>query len=255
MLAYILSKIDTYFSYRFLFVPETIGTITWLSKNKKNLSKIKGGLVITCVGDNGTFTYKKTRHGNSSIDKIVTEIFKQSNTKTRTKDFFPFGSDERQFCSPGINLPIGVFMRTPYYEFKEYHTADDDLRFVTKKALNNSLSMLLKIISRIETKKITEPQSKNIKTVNNKSKTFLNLNPNCEPQLGKRNLYREISKSRLVDKDNSQDLLEMSMLWILNYSDGIHSLKDISKISGISLKLLEKTSQLLIKKRLLKNFY
>lgn len=251
MLAHILSKIDTYFSYRFLFVPETIGTITWLSKNQKNLSKIKGGLVITCVGDNGPFSYKKTRNGNSTIDKTVTKIFEQSKRKTKIKDFFPYGSDERQFCSPGINLPIGVFMRTPFYEFKEYHTADDNLKFVSKNALHDSLSMLVKIISKIETKRTIENQLKITKN-NNKSKTYLNLNPKCEPRLGKRNLYREISKSRLVDKDNSQDLLEMSILWLLNYSDGNHSLKDISKISGLSIKLLENSSQLLIKKRLLK---
>jgi aminopeptidase-like protein len=252
MLAHILSKIDTYFSYRFLFVPETIGTITWLFKNQKNLSKIKGGLVITCVGDNGDFTYKKTKQGNSTIDKIVDNIFKQSNKKTKTKNFFPYGSDERQFCSPGINLPVGVFMRTPYYEFKEYHTADDNLKFVSKTGLKDSLSMILKIILDIETKKNIEQQPKIKKNINDKSKIYLNLNPKCEPQLGKRNLYRKISKRRLVDKENSQDLIEISILWILNYSDGNHSLKDISKISGLPINLLEDSSQLLLKKHLLK---
>jgi aminopeptidase-like protein len=252
ILANILSKIDTYFSYRFIFVPETIGTITWLSKNQKNLSKIKGGLVITCVGDDGNFTYKKTKHGNSTIDKIINDIFKQSKRKTKTKDFFPYGSDERQFCSPGINLDVGVFMRTPYYEFKEYHTADDNLKFVSKTALKDSLSMLLKIISAIEITKNIEQYSKIKKIENKKSDIYLNLKPKCEPQLGKRKLYRNISKRRLVGKDNSQDLIEISILWILNYSDGNYSLNDISKISGLPIKLLKHSSQLLLKKSLLK---
>ncbi len=252
MLANILSKIDTYFSYRFIFVPETIGTITWLSKNQKNLSKIEGGLVITCVGDNGNFTYKKTKYGNSTIDKIVNDIFKQSKRKTKTKDFFPYGSDERQFCSPGINLDVGVFMRTPYYEFKEYHTADDNLKFVSKTALKDSLSMLLKIISAIEITKDIKQHSKIKKINRKKSDIYLNLKPKCEPQLGKRNLYRNISKSRLVGKGNSQDLIEISILWILNYSDGNYSLNDISKISGLPIKLLKHSSQLLLKKSLLK---
>ena len=252
MLANFLSKIDTYFSYRFIFVPETIGTITWLSKNQKNLSKIKGGLVITCVGDNGNFTYKKTKHGNSTIDKIVNDVFKQSKRKTKTKDFFPYGSDERQFCSPGINLDVGVFMRTPYYEFKEYHTADDNLKFVSKTALKDSLSMLLKIISAIEITKDIKQHSKIKKINRKKSDIYLNLKSKCEPQLGKRNLYRNISKSRLVGKGNSQDLIEISILWILNYSDGNYSLNDISKISGLPIKLLKHSSQLLLKKSLLK---
>lgn len=252
MLAHILSKIDTYFSYRFLFVPETIGTIAWLSKNQKNLSKIKGGLVITCVGDNGNFTYKKTKHGNSTIDKIINDVFKQSKKKIEIKNFFPYGSDERQFCSPGINLNMGVFMRTPYYEFKEYHTADDNLKFISKTALSDSLFMILKIIFTIETKKFIEQKSKIKKIINNKSDVYLNLSPKCEPQLGKRKLYRNISKSRLVDKYNPQDVIEISILWILNYSDGNHSLKDISKISGLPIKLLKNSSQLLLKKSLLK---
>ena len=252
LLAKIISKIDTYFSYRFLFIPETIGAITWLSKNEKKLSKIKGGLVITCAGDSGNFTYKKTKHGNSYLDKVVIEVFKKSKRKTRVKDFFPYGSDERQFSSPGINLPIGVFMRTPYYEFKQYHTADDDLNFVKKSALNESLIMLLKIISNLDAKKITEEENEREIISDYKPNTFLNLNPKCEPQLGRRNLYREISNSRFVDKKNSQNLIEISIFWILSFSDGSHSLKDIAKKSNLPLKLLEKSSKLLIKKHLLK---
>ena len=143
-------------------------------------------------------------------------------------------------------------MRTPYYEFKEYHTADDNLKFVSKTALKDSLSMLLKIISAIEITKDIKQHSK-IKKINNKqSDMYLNLKPKCEPQLGKRKLYRNINKSRLVGKANSQDLIEVAILWVLNYSDGNFSLKDISKISGLPIKLLKHASQLLLKKSLLK---
>ena len=252
MLAKLLSKIETYYSYRFLFIPETIGAITWLSKNKKNLSKIKSGLVVTCVGGNGGFTYKKTRDNNSEIDKISIDVLKHTRKKFETRDFFPYGSDERQYSSPGIDLPIGVLMRTPYYEFKEYHTADDNLDSIKKFALNDSLIMLLKIILQIEKKKPSFNRNQKNETSKLKSEIYQNLNPYCEPQLGRRKLYRNISKSRLVDKKNSENMVELSICWILNFSDGLHSLKEISQKSNLPLKLLRKTAKLLIEKKLLK---
>ena len=255
ILAKLLSKVETYFSYRFLFIPETIGSITWLSKNKKNLNKIKAGLVLSCVGGNEIYTYKKTRENDSVIDELVTNILKKSNKSFQIKDYFPYGSDERQFCSPGINLPIGVFMRTQYYEFKEYHTADDNLESIKKFALNDSLIMLYKIILELENKKPSFKKLKNQKILKSKTDVYLNLNPNCEPQLGRRKLYRNISKSRLVDKNDSENLLELSICWILNLSDGFHSLKEISKKSNIDLKLFQRTSKLLLEKKLLKKIY
>ena len=249
--AKLLSKINTYYSYRFIFIPETIGAITWLSKNKKNLSKIKQGLVITCVGTGKNITYKKTRDGASMIDNTVINTLKQNKYQFNIREFFPFGSDERQFCSPGINLPIGVLMRTPYYEFKEYHTADDDLKLVKKKILNDSLVVLSEIVTNIENKKFTK-KSKNKKKSRLKPNTYLNLKPYCEPQLGKRKLYREISKQRLVDKNDPDNLREISIFWILNFSDGMHSLKDISKKSGIPIQLLKNSAEILLKKKLLK---
>ena len=252
ILAKLLSKIDTYFSYRFLFIPETIGAITWLSKNQKNLSQIKSGLVVTCVGGNGGFTYKKTRDNDSEIDKISIDVLKHTRKKFETRDFFPYGSDERQYSSPGIDLPIGVLMRTPYYEFKEYHTADDNLDSIKKFALNDSLIMLLKIILQIEKKKPSFNRNQKNETSKLKSEIYQNLNPYCEPQLGRRKLYRNISKSRLVDKKNSENMVELSICWVLNFSDGLHSLKEISQKSNLPLKLLRKTAKLLIEKKLLK---
>jgi aminopeptidase-like protein len=250
-IAEILSKIDTFFSYRFLFIPETIGAIAWLAKNKDVIKKIKNCLVITCAGDNGPFTYKKTKSGNATIDEIFLGIFKKSRKKTKVKHFFPYGSDERQFSSPGINIPTGVFMRTPYYEFKQYHTADDNLNFVKQTSLNESLSIIMKAISEFESRK----EIKENVTIKKKSKSkdvFLNLKPKCEPQLGKRKIYREITKRRQAGKRNSQDLSEIAIFWILNFSDGNNSLKDISKKSGISLRLLRQTAKILVEKKLLK---
>ena len=252
ILAKLLSKTDTYFSYRFLFIPETIGAITWLSKNQKNLSQIKSGLVVTCVGGNGGFTYKKTRDNDSEIDKISIDVLKHTRKGFETRDFFPYGSDERQYSSPGIDLPIGVLMRTPYYEFKEYHTADDNLNSIKKFALNDSLIMLLKIILQIEKKKPSFNRNQKNETSKLKSEIYQNLNPYCEPQLGRRKLYRNISKSRLVDKKNSENMVELSICWVLNFSDGLHSLKEISQKSNLPLKLLRKTAKLLIEKKLLK---
>ena len=109
-----LNKFSHKFTYRFLFIPETIGSIVWLHKNENHLHRIKHGLVATCLGDSGCLTYKKTRTGKNEIDKIVECVLKNSGEKYKINDFTPIGSDERQFCSPGFNLPVGSLMRTPY---------------------------------------------------------------------------------------------------------------------------------------------
>jgi AraC-like DNA-binding protein len=127
-LSYLKQKLN--YSFRFLFIPETIGAITWLARNQQKIKKIKHGLVITCVGDSGQLTYKKSRQGNSEIDQTVISVLKDSKEDFNLIDFFPLGSDERQYCSPGINLPVGSLMRTRYAEFPEYHTSADNLNFV-----------------------------------------------------------------------------------------------------------------------------
>jgi len=152
MLAKYLQTIPKKYSIRFLFVPETIGAITWISLNEKKLSNIKHGLIVTCVGLLKKFTYKKSRDGNAEIDRTVTEILKNSHTDYRIVDFFPYGSDERQFCSPGINLPVGSLYRSESESllFPEYHTSADDLSLVEKDALKDSFLMYLSIISLLE---------------------------------------------------------------------------------------------------------
>ena len=247
-----ISKVNHNLSYRFLFIPETIGAITWLSKNEKKINNIKHGLVATCVGDSGKMTYKKTRNGNNIIDKIVTNVLTESKEPFEIVDFFPTGSDERQFCSPGFNLPIGSLMRTIYDKFEEYHTSADNLNYVNSKSLENSFEKYLKIIKQLEEIKVEEKES-NQKNVKNKiiiksdeEIFYNNLNPKCEPQLGKRGLYNMIG----AQKNSIQNMLPI--FWVLNLSDGTNSISDIVKKSNLEIQDIKNAINILIKKNLLK---
>ena len=224
-----LSKLSMHYSYRFIFIPGTIGSITWLSVNENRLSDIKHGLVAACVGDCGKFNYKKSRHGNAEIDRAVLNALSHSGFEFNVIDFFPFGYDERQYCSPGINLPVGCFMRTPHGEYPEYHTSADNLKFVSPDCLEESLSIFFSIINVLEN-----------------NNTYLNLNPKCEPQLGKRGLYDAIGGT--ADSREKQ----LTMLWVLNLSDGKHSLLDISEKSNLEISLIKKIADILLKHNLLK---
>ena len=192
-----LKNLSLKYSYRFLFVPETIGAITWLSRNEHNVMKIKHGLVVTCVGDPGILSYKKSRQGNAEIDQTVIEVLKNSGDDYKIMDFYPTGSDERQFCSPGFNLPVGSLERTFAPDFPEYHTSADNTEFVQGEYLADTFSKYLKVVFKLEENfgkfkpKNDKRIMKNIKE-NKNDKVFLNLNPKCEPQLGKRNLYHVI---------------------------------------------------------------
>lgn len=228
-LAQCLSKLELNYSYRFLFIPETIGAITWLSINKSQIPKIKHGLIATCLGDSGNSIYKKTLHGDDEIDQVVINVLKNSGEPYKVIDFFPMGSDERQFCSPGFDLSVGSLMRSPYSFFKEYHTSDDDLNFVQGKYLANTLSKYLSVIYTLE---------------NNKK--YLSLNPECEPQLGKRGLYTAISGQQYVFD------IQNAMIAVLLLSDGNRSLLDISEKSDVKFDLIKKASDLLVKHNLLK---
>ena len=215
-LSKLLSDRDLKYSYRFLFIPETIGAITWLSLNENKISNIKCGIVATCVGDPGISTYKKTHDGDVIIDKIVQKVLIDSGDKYNIVEFFPSGSDERQFSSPGFKLPVGSLMRTMYGHFPEYHTSADNLDFVQPEYLADSLEKYLKIIFILEN-----------------NSTYLNLNPKCEPQLGKRGLYR------MIGSQKSGGINELAMFWVLNLSDGTNSLLDISIRSGMTFEQIK----------------
>jgi len=228
-LAKYLSQINLSYSYRFIFIPGTIGSITWLSLNENQVHKIKHGLVLTCLGDPGKSTYKKSRRGDAEIDKAVTHVLKHSGKDSEIIDFFPYGYDERQFCSPGFNLPVGCFMRTPHNCYPEYHTSADNLELVQPQYLADSFSKCFSVLHILE---------------NNKK--YLNQNPKCEPQLGKRGLYGAIGGQ------TDTKMREMAMLWVLNLSDGNHSLLDIADRSGMSFDSINQAADALLKHDLLK---
>ena len=228
-LAKYLSQASLRYSYRFLFIPGTIGSITWLCINEPNVSKIKHGLVVVCVGDSGKFTYKKTRKGDTEIDKIVAHVLKDSGNDFEVIDFFPYGYDERQYCSPGFDLPVGCLMRTPHGEFPEYHTSADNLDFVKSENLAVSFSTYLAVVNILES-----------------NKKYLNQNPKCEPQLGKRGLYNKIG-----GQDNSK-AFQLAMLWVLNLSDGKHALMDIAERAEFDFDLIKGVADKLAESGLLK---
>ena len=229
LLAKELSARPLRYSYRFLFIPGTIGSITWLSLNEARVSRIKHGLVLACVGDGGKITYKRSRRGNAEIDRAVSQVLKDSGDDHAVTDFSPYGYDERQFCSPGFNLPVGCFMRTPHGKFPEYHTSADDLDFVRPEFLADSFAKCRAILDVLE-----------------QNERYLNLNPKCEPQLGKRGLYNYIG--------GQQDgkLRELAMLWVLNLSDGNSSLLDIAEKSGLAFAVIKQAAENLHQHHLLK---
>jgi aminopeptidase-like protein len=223
-----LSQLSPRYSYRFLFTPGTIGSITWLSLNETQAFRIKHGLVLACVGDSGKITYKKSRRGNAEIDRAVIQVLKDTGDPYEVFDFSPYGYDERQFCSPGFNLPVGCFMRTPHGKFPQYHTSADDLDFVRPEYLADSFAKCWGVLDVLE-----------------RNKTYFNRNPKCEPQLGKRGLYSQIGGQ----KDGK--LQELAMLWVLNFSDGKYSLLDVADRSNLGFGVIHHAAQTLLEHGLL----
>jgi len=224
-----LNQLSLRYSYRFLFTPGTIGSIAWLSLNETRASRIKHGLVLACVGDSGKVTYKKSRRENAEIDRAVIQVLKEKGEPYEAVDFSPYGYDERQFCSLGFNLPVGCFMRTPHGQFPEYHSSADNLDFVRSQYLADSFYKCCSILEILE-----------------QNRTYFNLNPKCEPQLGRRGLYSQIGGQ----KDGK--LQELAMLWVLNFSDGKHSLLDIAERSGLEFAVLHTAAQRLLEHGLLR---
>jgi aminopeptidase-like protein len=209
------------YSYRFVFIPGTIGAITWLAQNRENVNRIKHGLVLTGIGNAANFHYKKSRRGDAEIDRAAAHILSQFNKSAQVLEFSPYGYDERQYCSPGFNLPVGCLMRSVWGTFPEYHTSADNLNFIHEEQLAESLRVCTGIIDVLE---------------NNRS--YCNLNPYCEPQLGKRNLYRSTGGESIGVEINAR-------LWVLNFSDGKHSLLDIAERSGLPFSTIYRAAEIL----------
>ena len=216
------------YSYRFLFIPGTIGAITWLAQNRDSVHRIRHGLVLTCLGDAGGFHYKRSRRGNAEIDRVVEQALRHSKENFEVLDFSPYGYDERQYCSPGFNLPVGCLMRSTWGSFAEYHTSADNLEFLKPDSLRGSLQLCIDIVNGLEG-----------------NRRYENLQPYGEPQLGKRNLY--------PSQGGASHGAEVSaMLWLLNLSDGHHSVLDIAERAGISIEALVRAANRLKQNGLLK---
>jgi aminopeptidase-like protein len=212
-------------SYRLLFIPGTIGSITWLARNEPTVSKIVAGLVLACVGDRAPLTYKRSRQANGLIDRAAAYVLQHGDGQVA--DFVPWGWDERQFNSPGFDLPVGSVSRSREGEYEEYHSSADDLDLVQPEQLENALNTVLEILEVVET-----------------DRRYVNLTPKGEPQLGKRGLYPKVG-GPAAEEDR------LAMLWVLNQSDGQKSLLDIAERSGIPFASLRQSAMKLVEAGLL----
>jgi aminopeptidase-like protein len=226
-LARLLSERALRFTYRFVFVPGTIGAITWLARNREATARIRHGLVLTGIGDAGGFHYKKSRRGDAEIDQAAAHVLAQQAESYEILEFSPYGYDERQYCSPGFNLPVGCLMRSVWGSFPEYHTSADNLEFIRPESLAGSLRVCAGIVDVLES-----------------NRRYCNLNPYCEPQLGKRNLYRSTGGETIGSEINAR-------LWVLNLSDGEHSLLDIAERSGLAFHAIRGAAEALAESGLL----
>jgi len=197
------------YSYRFVFAPGTIGAITWLACNESSVGRIAHGLVLGLLGDPGALTYKRSARGEAVVDRAAVHVLEALGTAHRVEPFSPYGYDERQFCSPGFDLPVGRLTRSPNDGYAQYHTSADDLSLVRAEYLAESIQAVARILSALDA-----------------DTRFVNLSPKCEPRLGKRNLYRSVGGVAPGEREHA-------MLWVLNQSNGNRSLLAIAERSGI----------------------
>jgi len=210
------------YTYRFLFIPGTIGSITWLARNEAVVPRIRHGLVLASVGDPGHLHYKRSRRGNAEIDRAVAHVLRHTGQPIGVMDFTPHGYDERQYCSPGYDLAVGCLSRTPYARYPEYHTSADNLDFVRPDALADSYEACLATFDVLEG-----------------NEACVNQHPKGEPQLGRRGLYESIGGKSQERVD------ELALLWVLNLSDGGHDLLDIAERSGLAFGSIRRAADLL----------
>jgi aminopeptidase-like protein len=207
------------YSYRLVFAPGTIGSLCWLKQNERRLARIKYGLVLGLLGDTGPLSYKYSRRGDSEIDVIAKVVLAEMEPAARLLPFEPYGYDERQLCSPGFNLPVGRLTRSYNDAYPEYHSSADNLDFINPDSLQQSLEACQRIVTIIED-----------------NRRYLNLKPKGEPRLGKRGLYGAVG-------GQSPAAREHAMLWLLNQSDGHHSVLDIAQRSKLSFTVLRDAGQ------------
>lgn len=215
-------------SVRLLFIPGTIGSITWLERNRKTIKRIKGGLVLAGAGDRAPATYKRSRRNSSRMDLVMSRLVEDRDGSVI--DYYPYGYDERQFCSPGFDLPVGRLSRSMHGTYPEYHTSADDLEFVDDDTLADTVDLVMAAVEAID----SEPR-------------YINTRPHGEPQLGRRGLYTAVGGAV-----NSKST-EMGLLWMLAYSDGEHSVVDVARMSGVPIEDLEAAAAALVDADLLRS--
>ncbi|MEM7774301.1 MAG: DUF4910 domain-containing protein [Pseudomonadota bacterium] len=206
----------TRYSYRFLFAPGTIGAITWLAMNEERTDRICNGLVLSCVGDGGGPTYKQSRRGDAMVDRAMRHIIMHAGLAGTVVPFSPYGYDERQYCSPGFNLPVGLFQRSAFGSFPEYHTSADNMDFIDPAHLATSYGLVQEWMNILECDRV-----------------MINLYPKGEPQLGRRGLYASIGGEQMTP------MHRMAMLWVLNLSDGEHTLLDIADRAELPFRVIQ----------------
>jgi aminopeptidase-like protein len=227
-LARYLGQRDRRLSYRVLFIPGTIGSITWLARNRQRIGNIRCGMILSTAGDSGQLHYKRSRNGDSEIDRAVVHVLRHSGRPHQIRDFEPYGYDERQYSSPGIGLDVGSLTRTPYGRFDEYHTSADDLEFVHAGSLADTFEQHVAVLDLLD-----------------RNQTYVNLKPFGEPQLGRRGLYAALGGRK---GDNSA---ELAVLWILNLSDGTHSLLSVADRAGLPFDAVRTAADALLDVELL----
>ncbi|GAA3995307.1 DUF4910 domain-containing protein [Hymenobacter fastidiosus] len=222
-LARYLTRQPRRYGYRFVFVPGTIGSLTWLSRNADAVTRIRHGLVATLLGSAGGFTYKKSRRGEAEIDRLVARVLADRGLPHHIQEFSPYGYDERQYCSPGFNLPVGCLSRTPFGEFPEYHTSADNPEFVRPAALGGALELFQTIVETLEA-----------------NRRYRNLSPFGEPQLGRRGLYKATGGGP------EGAAFQLALLWVLNLADGHYDLLGMAERSGLRFAQLRQAAEALL---------
>jgi aminopeptidase-like protein len=203
-----------------LFAPGTIGPLAWLHENREELDRIKHGLALSCIGDGGDFTYKRSRRGDTELDQAMETVLRDSGAPHRVLPWEPWGGDERQFGSPGFDLPVGCLMRTPHGEFAGYHTSADAMERIRPESLAEAVERCLELVDVLET-----------------NRRSTNLSPFGEPQLGRRGLYRSAGGAVATPED------ERALLWVLNQSDGTATLLDIARRSGLCYAVVRRAAE------------
>jgi len=206
---------------RLLFIPGTIGSIAWLARNEAVTERVVAGLVVACVGDAAPLTYKRSRRGIAQVDRAAGHVLGQRDGG-RVVDFVPWGWDERQFNSPGFDLPVGSLSRSREGEFEEYHSSADDLDLVSEGQLEDALAALLEIVDVLE-----------------RDERYVNLAPRGEPQLGRRGLYPSVGGGAQAEE-------QLALLWLLNQSDGRSSVLDVAERSGLPFGVLAAAAERLV---------